>query len=271
MTTHNDSVSFDINTFYRTMIDDVYNYGVEVNGTKEINNYRAVLFNVENPIVQIRNVSKRYIAAEMLWYFCGRNDVDFIGKYASMWKRLTDDGKTNNSAYGYIMKRKHGFDQIEKMIELLKIDPYSRRAIININVPNENVIETKDEMCTICLNFQLRNNLLNCTAVMRSNDIYFGVPMDTCAFITVQKYIAKALGVECGTYTLFAMSLHMYERDYDKFKDILDNPDRKDENLFTFNHDNFIAHYEEAMIDVEQNGMTPEDAFYKYEIYKDIN
>ena len=113
---YDDSVAFDINTFYRNMISDVYNYGSIVNGTKEINNYRATLYNVNNPIISIRNISKRYLAAELLWYFCGRNDVEFIGKYASMWKRLTDDGVTSNSAYGYIIKRKHGLNQIEKII-----------------------------------------------------------------------------------------------------------------------------------------------------------
>lgn len=264
------SECLDVNRLYYRMIHDVYFYGADVNGTKEINNYKATLLNTDNAIIQIRNISKRYLAAELLWYFCGRNDVAFISKYASMWGRLSDDGITNNSAYGYIIKKKHGFDQMEKMIELLKKDPYSRRAVININVPNENVIETKDEMCTICLNFQIRNNRLNCTAVMRSNDLYFGVPFDTVSFITIQKYIANALNVKCGTYTLFAMSLHMYEKDYNKFKDILANPCRLDDNLFELNHDNFIKHYEEAMHDVEVNGLLPEEAFYKYDIYKDI-
>lgn len=268
---YDESISFDVNNFYRNIIKDVYFHGDVVNGTKEICNYRATLLNIENPIISIRNISKKYLAAEMLWYFCARNDVAFIGKYASMWNKITDDGVTNNSAYGYILKKKHGFDQIEKMVELLKKDPYSRRAVININIPNEHVIETKDEMCTICLNFQLRNDSLNCTAVMRSNDLFFGTPLDTVFFITVQKYIADKLGVKYGTYTLFAMSIHMYERDYDKFKDILDHPDRLDDSLFKFNHANFINHYEEAMKDVEEYNMSPDEAFYKYKIYEDIN
>lgn len=52
-----------------------------------------------------------------------------------MWNKLSDDGITANSAYGYILQKKHGFNQIEKIIELLKVDPYSRRAVMNINVP----------------------------------------------------------------------------------------------------------------------------------------
>ena len=137
-----------------------------------------------------------------------------------MWNKLSDDGKTANSAYGYILQEKHGFNQIEKIIELLNTDPYSRRAVMNINVPNEHVIETKDEPCTVCLDYQIRNGKLHCTCVMRSNDVNFGLRNDLGYFITLQKYIAMRLGVPVGSYTHFAMSIHFYDKDVSFIKDI---------------------------------------------------
>ena len=245
-----------------------------VYGTREIRDEVYRLTDITNPVISIRNISKRYCAAELLWYLMGDNSVDFIGKYASMWNRITDDGKTNNSAYGYIIKYKHGFDQLEKMVELLKTDVHSRRAVININVPNENVIETKDEMCTVCLQFLVRDNKLNLSAVMRSNDLYFGFPFDDISFIEWQKYVADKLGLEYGSYTHHAISLHIYERDFDKFNKILD--ERKiDEHPFTINHKNLWEHYETIYNDVKENYSDDDKdyivrKFYEYKIFEDL-
>lgn len=268
-TLYNDSVAFDIDSFYYNIINDVYNHGTEVNGTKEINNYRATLYNINQNVINIRGLSKRYMAAELLWYLTGRNDVEFISKYASLWGRISDDGKTNNSAYGYILQRKHGFNQIEKMIELLKADPHSRRAVMNINVPNENVIETKDEMCTICLQFMIRDNKLNCTAVMRSNDCITGTVYDVTYFTLLQKYIADALGIDYGEYVHIAISMHLYERHYKKASEIIEKYDdnSKDDQPFTIDHHRLFTFYEDIMRDVEINDVNPEDAFFNYGVF----
>jgi len=189
--------------------------------TKELRNYMFTV-DVSKDWINLvtRNTSLTYLLAETVWYLSGRNDVKFIGQFAKLWTKLTDDGVTNNSAYGYILQSKHGFNQITRVIELLKADPNSRRAVMNINVPNKHVIETKDEPCTICLEYIIRDNKLHCTAVMRSNDINYGLPYDFTFFVLLQKYIANELGLEAGTYTHFAMSIHYYIRDEELVKKI---------------------------------------------------
>ena len=224
----------EINILYRNICKDLIEKGENINGTKEINNYKFTLHNIKDNIITLksRNISLTYCAAEMLWYWTGRNDSAFIGKFASMWNRITDDGKTNNSAYGYLLKYKHGFDQIEKVIELLQKDPNSRRAFVNINLPNKNVIETKDEMCTIGLQFYIRDGKLNCTGIMRSNDVYFGLTYDITYFTYLQSYIAKRLNITPGSYTHFATSMHYYDRDKEKIEKIAySNLDQLDESL----------------------------------------
>lgn len=172
-------------------------------------------------IVSVRNISLPYLFGEMTWYLAGSQDMNFISKFGSMWERISDDGKTSNSAYGHILMRRHGFNQIDKMVELLQADPNSRRAVININVPNARVIETKDEPCTVMLQFLLRDGELNCTGVMRSNDIWFGLPYDVVFFTEVQKEIARRLGVKAGMYTHFVTSLHVYERNLEDIKKVV--------------------------------------------------
>ena len=202
--------------------------------SKELNNYMFTVDDIDDNVITLktRDISLTYLAAELFWYWQSRNDVDFIGKFAKLWKRISDDGVTNNSAYGYILQEKHGFNQIETIINLLKVDPTSRRAVLNINVPNPNVATTKDEMCTIALNFFIRDGKLNCTGIMRSNDIIFGLTYDITYFTQLQKYIASRLGIPTGSYTHFATSMHCYDKDYEKVKSIAEgNLDTIDERL----------------------------------------
>lgn len=215
--------SDNINEIYQSICSKLVNAD-RIGNTHELNNMMIQLTDINNNIVGIRNLSPSYLFGELLWYFTGQNSLEFISKFSSFWKHLSDDGKTSNSAYGYLLMHKHGFNQIDKIIELLKKDPSSRRAVLNINVPNEKVIETKDEPCTIALQFLIRDNALHCTAIMRSNDIWFGFPYDVAFFTELQKYIADNIGVNYGTYTHFATSLHLYDKDFDSVTNIVNNP-----------------------------------------------
>ena len=210
-----------------------------VGNTREILNAKIQILDVSNPVVSIRNISVDYLFGELLWHFTGRDDLEFISKFSSFWNHLSDDGETCNSAYGHIIFEKHGFNQLAKVIELLKQDPTSRRAVININVPNEKVIETKDEPCTVSIQFLLRNNKVHCTVYMRSNDIWFGFPYDVVFFTELQRIVAEHLHAKLGIYTHLAGSLHMYDRDEEKIKEILKNPVSKP---IEFNHINFGKH-----------------------------
>jgi thymidylate synthase len=212
-----------------------------VGNTRELNNVKIEIEDVTNSIVSIRNTSLTYLLGEFLWYFNGSQSMEYITKYSSFWKHISDDGVTSNSAYGYLLMHKHGFNQIEKVIELLTVDPNSRRAVININVPNVHVIETKDEPCTIALQFLNRDGKLHCTAIMRSNDIWFGTPYDWAFFIELQKVIADRLGLEYGTYTHFATSFHVYERNMTEINAIAEaNLDALTTNI-VFDRDRFHA------------------------------
>lgn len=207
-----------------------------INGTKEINNCCLIVDkpSIENFWLPYRNISEKYANAELEWYWSGDNSCETIGQHASMWLKLTDDGKTNNSAYGYILEKKYGYDQIQQIIELLKKDKYSRRAILNISDPTLNKIETHDLQCTIAIQFLIRNGGLQETVYMRSNDIYFGLPYDYIYFISLGQYIASKLGIELICYTHHATSMHLYERDLDKF-------DEKEPKILTLNINKIIG------------------------------
>lgn len=168
----------------------------------------------------IRKMPMRYAIGEFLWYLSGNPTLQAIGHYTSAWERMSDDGETVNSNYGYIIQSKHDFNQFDYCYELLKKDPNSRQAIIHIKTPQNTIAHpTKDLNCTVYCQFFIREEdgkpALFMSTHMRSNDLWMGVPYDCFFFMNLQVLMAMRLGIEVGTYTHYAGSLHMYARDYE--------------------------------------------------------
>lgn len=161
-----------------------------------------------------RKLSMRYAVGELLWYLSGNRSLSEIQKYTKAWDRMSDDGKNVNSNYGYCIKEKFGFNQYEYVKHKLMSDSNSRQAIIHIKDANNK--DSLDVNCTICLQFFIRGNKLYMTTYMRSNDLWLGYPYDIFQFTCLQVLLSMELGIELGSYTHIAGSLHLYERDYKK-------------------------------------------------------
>ncbi len=199
---------------------------------KEISD--AILIN-KNPasnlfLNQARDVPLKYLAGELLWYFSGRNDLDFISRFSSFWNGIANEDGTCNSAYGnllFIQKdNAQKINQFQWAYNCLVADKDSRQAIMHFNRPAHQYYGVKDFVCTLIGNFQIRNNKLNFTVDMRSNDIFFGLTFDYPFFTMLQQQMLRHLKkvypeLELGTYTHIAHSLHVYERNFEQIQNML--------------------------------------------------
>lgn len=178
----------------------------------EIINAVTVIKDPTRGIVQsdIRKMPMRYAIGELLWYSSGNNHLSAIQNYTKVWDRMSDDGITVNSNYGYCIKYKYGFDQWDYVRYMLGTDPNTRQAILHIKTAD--CEPSKDVNCTVCIQFLLREGKLHATVYMRSNDIWMGFPYDVFSFTAMQVKMAMELGVGIGEYTHIAGSLHLYER-----------------------------------------------------------
>lgn len=193
---------------------------------KELINANLVLTNpIENTMCNcLRKMSLKYAICEHLWYNSCNNSLTSINKYSKFWNKVSDDGKTVNSNYGWCIKNKYNFDQWEIIKKLLQTNPSTRQAILHIKEPR-NLIEnpTKDVNCTLTLQFILRNNKLDLIVNMRSNDIWLGLPYDLFNFTCMQIQMAMELDVEVGTYYHNVGSLHLYRNTLCKMEVSNDN------------------------------------------------
>ena len=74
-------------------------------------------------------------------------------------------------------------------------------------------------MCTLTGGFNIRDNKLNLTINMRSNDAILGTPTDIAFFCLLQQQALKLLrehypDLEMGIYTHIINSYHIYEKNF---------------------------------------------------------
>lgn len=184
----------------------------------------------------VRGSQYKYIAAELVFYFAGRNDLEYIQKYAKFWNSIANPDGTVNSAYGHLLfnkKNEHGLTQWEWAYESLKKDKDTRQALMHFNLPEHQHYANKDFVCTLNGIFHIRENKLDFTLMMRSNDVILGLPTDVAFFTVLHQQMFTLLKkvypeLELGKYTHYVNSMHLYERNFKIVEDMLTQPFEED-------------------------------------------
>lgn len=186
---------------------------------REIENYRL---NVDYPFMSLksRRLSLSYIRAEFLWYLRANPYDTMITEHAQIWTDLQQPDGAFLSNYGqYWFGEQNGFQWV---VDELSRDPNSRRAIIPMIRPVHLYADNKDVVCTMAISFRIRDDRLNMTVHMRSNDAIWGAGNDIPCFWFLREMIAVKLGIEVGDYVHLADSMHVYSRHYDTLNRLCD-------------------------------------------------
>ena len=212
----------------------IEHYGQDFAGTKALFNIGFEMAKPDEVDIKEswRNWKKDYASAEFQWYLSGDQNIkklgEIYGKVPAIWKRMANKLGQVNSNYGYQWER---YQQLDKVIEMLRSDPNTRQAAISIYDGKEMVRYHSDTPCTYAIQFTVVNNRLNMCVTMRSNDLWYGFCNDQYCFARLQQMVAEETDYELGSYFHFAHNLHLYEKDLGKF--ISQKPD----NLLQRKHD----------------------------------
>jgi len=168
-----------------------------------------------------RNFNLKYLKREMAWYLRADPTDLSITEHAAQWGKIVVNGKLNSN-YGSYWFGKFG---VRHVVNILQNDPMSRRAVIPMYGTDVDHMdkEAKDVPCTIAIEFRLRNGRLNTRAIMRSQDILWGMANDLPTFSFLQEIVATLLNVQLGTLTVSAGSFHVYESRMEMFNAIISN------------------------------------------------
>lgn len=155
-------------------------------------------------------------AVEACQLLAGAATPKLVMAVGPMFKNYAEDNGMFHGAYGARTQ-----DQYGPVIERLKKDPDSRQAVVTIWDPILDLLPDKrDYPCTVLHQFRIRDNKLNMSVYMRSNDVWLGAAYDFFQFTRVQIAMASVLGVAPGSYAHHVGSLHIYEQHYDSAENL---------------------------------------------------
>lgn len=226
------------NLAYRQILNDILDKGTEIKAkkskstgsnktTKDLWNYSILVENQSDYLVQsdINTVAIPLAVSRFIWMMGANNrikDIEFYwGKGVG---RFSDDEIVMpGSNYGARMiTPRPGMNQIEGIIERLKKNPFTRRAAISIYHPEDAVRESTDIPCAFGIFYSIREDRLNTTVLMRSNNAKFLFPYNIFEFSLLSEVIAREVGVELGSLHFQSVSMHLYENDFEAARQIVE-------------------------------------------------
>lgn len=214
-------------------------------GTRSVNG-RMLRFNLADgfPILTTRKVPLRIAFEETMFFLRGDTQTKKLeDKNIHIWSGNTTREFLDNRNLTHLevgdMGKGYGFqmrnwetvdaaggliqtDQISDLIDGLKADPSSRRHIVTHWNPGQldqmalppchlmhmysvrGIEKTEGE-------FTIKDGKLNSCFIMRSNDVYHGLPFNIMGYALKNMMFAKLLGVEPGELVYFGWDVHLYE------------------------------------------------------------
>lgn len=169
-----------------------------------------------------------YGYAEDFWKFMisgGTDAVEAFKEYPNVAKFIakpvSDELPKNfNTFYGPRIVA-----QLPAIINELKQNANSRRAVIQILNEQDQVLLTSDESleypCTDSMTYSIRDGLLYAHVHMRSQNVATVLQLDMYLQFKLMEHIANLLDVGLGEYSCSIVSAHIYERDFEYVENFL--------------------------------------------------
>jgi thymidylate synthase len=138
--------------------------------------------------------------------------------YGSQWRDWNQsfDGGANLEREEWVQ-----FDQIAKLIEDIKVNPYSRRHILSAwNVSDLHYMALPP--CHVLSQFFVRDGKLSCHLYQRSADMFLGVPFNIASYALLTHMIAQCTGLDVGEFIWSGGDCHIYENHLEAVNEQLD-------------------------------------------------
>ena len=161
----------------------------------------------------IRDANPFFHVMEFIWMMAGSNDVNWIEKFNSNYRRYAD-GDIVHGAYGHRWQQHFNMvNQITGVIDVLRRDNSTRRAVLGMWDPSVDLVPHNDLPCNTHIYFRNDKEFgLNMTVCNRSNDILWGMLGANIVHMTyLHELIAYGAGMELGHYQVFSNNAHIYK------------------------------------------------------------
>lgn len=203
------------------------------------------------PLLTTKKMYLRPIAEELLWFIKGDTNIKYlVDRNVKIWKEWPyEDFKKSEDFNGETLEefvekiknddefaKKHGnlgpvygaqwrnfnnegTDQLMKLIDSLKNNPFSRRHIISAWNPSQ-VDEMALPPCHTLMQFYVSSdkNYLSCQLYQRSADTFLGVPFNIASYALLTCMLAQVCGYEPKEFIHTIGDAHIYKDHFDVVK-----------------------------------------------------
>jgi thymidylate synthase len=218
------------------------------------------------PLITTKKCHLKSIIHELLWFLKGDTNTKYLKEHGvSIWDEWADENGDLGPVYGYQWRSwptpdGNHIDQVKEVVEQLKINPNSRRIIINAwNVadlpdetisPQANVKNNRMALapCHAFIQFYVAQGKLSCQLYQRSADIFLGVPFNIASYALLTMMLAQVCDLQPGEFIHTLGDAHLYSNHAEQVEEQLNrkpyplpvmkiNPDVKD--IFSFKFEDF--------------------------------
>ena len=230
------------------------------------------------PLLTTKKVFLKAIIHELLWFISGDTNIKYlVDNGVKIWnewpyekykksqeyknetlEEFVEKIKNDNEfatkwgelgpVYGHEWRHFDGqdcyVDQLAKVINEIKVNPDSRRLIVNA-WQAAYVDKMALPPCHMAFQFYVRDNKLSCQLYQRSADAFLGVPFNIASYSLLTMMVAQVCGLELGEFVHTFGDCHIYSNHIEQINLQLSreprslpkmkiNPNVKDINDFRF-------------------------------------
>lgn len=167
------------------------------------------------PLVTTKRVHLRSVIVELLWFLSGDTNIKYLQDHkVTIWDEWADEKGDLGPVYGFQWRSWPNpdgthIDQISRVVEQIKHNPYSRRHIVVAFNPS-----LVDQMalppCHAMFQFFVAEGKLSCQLYQRSADIFLGVPFNIASYALLTHMIAEQTGLQAGDFIWTGGDTHLY-------------------------------------------------------------
>ncbi|MEK6556603.1 MAG: thymidylate synthase [Bdellovibrionota bacterium] len=173
------------------------------------------------PMITTKKLHLKSVVHELLWFLKGDTNVKYLqDNGVSIWNEWADENGDLGPVYGHQWRSwptpdGGQIDQISKVIEQIKTNPYSRRHIVVAFNPSD-VDKMALPPCHAFFQFYVANGKLSCQLYQRSADIFLGVPFNIASYALLTMMVAQVCGLAPGEFIHTFGDAHLYTNHLDQ-------------------------------------------------------
>lgn len=185
------------------------------------------------PIMTTKNLYLKGVFWELIWFLQGNTDANWLKErdvhiwdgnttkeflkkrgldyeegqlgpgYGHQWVNWGGDWKTKTG----------GINQIKNIIDLLRDDPTSRRAVLsawNVSDLNKMALPPCHIMYIFKVSDHNQKKKLNCKVTIRSNDMFLGNPFNIMSTALLTIFLSRSLNMLPGDISISITDAHIY-------------------------------------------------------------